>query len=87
MSRTYDIACVECGEALWIAQGWIKPGLTLEEIEAATGHIYTTPDHIRRLRLFLFFHMGHCLVFEDDERLGVDDYRDFQDRLGESDDC
>jgi hypothetical protein len=61
MSRCFEIACVGCRVALWIGQG---------------GHIYTDdPDTMRWLTAFLFSHVDHTLVFDEDQKLSPYTYR------------
>ncbi len=67
MSRTYELICHECQQALWVGQG--NPGCE---------YIYTTPEHLQALKDFLFAHRNHRLEFGDDEpfeypRVGADD--------------
>ncbi len=65
MSRTYDILCVDCKKALWVGQGR-KDGIK---------YIYRKEKHLKELEAFLFSHMGHRLIFDDDELLdGIIEY-------------
>lgn len=74
MSRSYDIACNTCGEALWIGQGW---PLTQEEVAQQKEDLrfiyHGMPDRMQQLQDFLFRHEGtheqHELVFIDSEYL------------------
>lgn len=56
MSNTYSIACKDCKEHIWVAQGW----------DLDDGHFYFDVDNVRKkLYKFLFRHKGHNLIFED----------------------
>lgn len=60
MSRTYDLVCKECKSGLWIGQS----NTSLER----GGHIYTgIPTRMEMLADFLFSHMGHSLLFQEDQ--------------------
>jgi hypothetical protein len=54
MSVTYDLVCRDCAKGIWIGQG---------------AYIYTTDDHLKTLKEFLFAHEFHHLEFGDDDRL------------------
>lgn len=65
MSRTYDLVCLRCKKALWIAQG-LPEG---EESKVFySGDLKTMPA----LKTFLFSHEEHELQFINDEKLGDD---------------
>jgi hypothetical protein len=66
MSRTYEIFCKDCEKTLWIGQGYVSPGDTIELIQEK-GKPYSSAEYIVRLRDFLFSHMGHSLGFDDSE--------------------
>lgn len=56
MSCTYSVGCKDCKKHIWIAQGWGK-----EE-----SHLYTGNKVImKKFKDFLFDHLGHNLVFDD----------------------
>ena len=57
MSRTYSIGCQTCKESLWIGQGWPQ----------GERYIYQDKYQIDALDKFLFSHIGHVLIFVDDE--------------------
>lgn len=56
MSHTYDIACKDCKQNLWIGQGWNE-----KDFKIYTGK----NDCMDKLKNFLFAHMGHRLVFDN----------------------
>ncbi len=65
MSRTYDILCIDCKKALWVGQGR----------QNGQRYIYKAETHLKELEDFLFSHMGHKLIFDDDEKLhGIVDF-------------
>lgn len=68
MSRTYDIACHDCKVKLWIGQG-----------SGDSAYLYTTQEHLKAMRDFLFFHQRHELEFGDDEPMALDDYKALDD--------
>ena len=49
MSVTYDLACHDCSQQLWVGQ---------------RDYIYTTPEHLANLKEFFFAHQGHQLQFD-----------------------
>ncbi|MES2625875.1 MAG: hypothetical protein V4628_11405 [Pseudomonadota bacterium] len=67
MSRTYNIACRDCNQSLWIGQGNL----------GGTQYIYTEQKCVDRLQSFLFSHLSHALVFDDSE--GMCDYDEIPD--------
>lgn len=74
MSQTYDIACMQCREALWIAQSGIG-GMTLYSGE---------PKTMEHLREFLFRHSGHHLEFRDSQHF--DDFKQLWEEPDEDSD-
>jgi hypothetical protein len=55
MSKTYSIGCRECRKRLWIAQGW-----------GGSINLYSgEPETMEALRVFLYQHMSHPLIFDD----------------------
>jgi len=58
MSRTYSIACKDCRKSLWIGGGR----------KSGPKCIYTgEKETMAELEKFLFAHLGHSLIFVDDE--------------------
>ncbi len=66
MSVDYSIACVKCKKSLWVAQSsWKGDGFTFY-----SGH----PEIMEKLGLFFKEHMGHSLIFDEDQNF--DDYEE-----------
>ena len=65
MSRTYEIACLNCRNTLWVGQGWP---------ETSGVYLYKNSNAILHLEEFLFRHEGHNLIFGDSEILDLDDF-------------
>ena len=59
MSDTYDIACHDCKERVWVGRGgaspWTLPSWTL----------YGEPETMQAVCLFLWNHKGHRLEFNE----------------------
>ncbi len=53
MSICFNINCHKCKEALWIGQ---------------RDYIYTVPESLAQLNIFLFKHQGHKLSFDSDNQ-------------------
>ena len=76
MRRTFSLACTACRKHLWIAQGWPHP-------DAAdpwrTCALYSAePRTMEALRVFLFTHMDHPLVFAENTEGAVADYQEIE---------
>lgn len=65
MARTYSIACEDCCEQIDVAQG------SSGEVRIISG-----PEQLEALGAFLKQHIGHCLIFDDDEVLSSNDFKD-----------
>lgn len=64
MSRTFDIVCRDCKQGVWIGQ--------TSHGNDRGGHIYTgEPKTMETLADFLFAHIGHALVFDEDQKLQI----------------
>lgn len=71
MSRTFEIACKDCCEALWIGQGWPD----------TTGvYLYKSELYIKALEKFLFEHEGHRLIFSDSEKFDFDELTSYDEK-------
>lgn len=69
MSRTYSLACNDCGEEVWIGQGRSKD----------KSYIYTGDEKVMdNLNNFLIRHMNHNLTYGDDELF---DYKWYPDEV------
>ena len=74
MSRTYSIACRDCKKHVWIAQA------------SCDSHtLYTgMPEVMECLEAFLFEHMGHALVFNDNCNSEVGEWDEIEPSNGQS---
>lgn len=60
MSTDYDIKCMKCGQSLEVVAS---------DSIAYGRKLWTNGDSLARLRVFLFAHVGHPLVFDDGQKL------------------
>ncbi len=64
MSDTFSLACTDCGERLWVGQGW-----ECEGIETMT--LYSGDKYIKALKKFFFKHKQHRLIFDISDNLDM----------------
>ncbi len=72
MSQTFSIACTECKEHLWIAQGWWHVN------KPFSGCLYTSPKHKKSLLDFFIKHKGHSLIFDENCESEIGDYKEIE---------
>jgi hypothetical protein len=70
MSRTYSIGCRQCRKHLWIAQA------SLDRTSLYTGE----PHIMDALKKFLFEHMKHPLVFDENCELEIGEWEEIETR-------
>jgi len=75
MSQTYSIACRDCKEHLWIAQGsYNNKGLKKNFI----GHVYTIKPYRAVIFQFLMKHRGHGLVFDENCEGEIEEFKEIE---------
>jgi hypothetical protein len=70
MSQTFSIACKDCKEHLWIAQGSFA--------NKKRGNIYTSDKHKKALYEFFRRHQGHNLIFDENCETEIADYEEVE---------
>lgn len=65
MSVTYSIGCKDCKESIWIGQ-------TIEEVSII---YFADEENMKALNNFLYFHIGHNLIFDKCEKFIDQRYR------------
>jgi len=75
MSQTYSIACRDCKEHLWMAQG----SYNNKDLESNfDGNIYTTKIYRIAIFQFLMRHMGHNLVFDENCEGEIGEFKEIE---------
>lgn len=71
MSDTFSIACTQCREHLWIAQGWPR-----KDAPTNACHVYTADGHGQAMTDFFFRRLGHPLIFGNNCDYPILDYKE-----------
>ncbi len=75
MSQTYSIACRDCKEHLWIAQGSFENKDREKDFQ---GNLYSTkPCRIAHFQ-FLMKHKGHNLVFDENCESDIAEFKEVE---------
>jgi hypothetical protein len=68
MSRTYSIGCKDCKKHIWVAQKGSKSPTFYSGM----------PEVMQRLTEFLFTHIGHNLVFDENTETEMVDWEEVE---------
>ena len=68
MSRTFSIGCQQCRKHLWIAQA----------SASRQTLYYGKPRTMEALKVFLFEHRGHDLLFDDNVNTTMEEWEEIE---------
>ena len=70
MSQTFSIACQDCRQHLWIAQG--------SYTDKTIGYLYMTKNYRKPFYKFLRDHQGHNLIFDENAEGVIANYDEIE---------